>query len=393
MRRGGLVGGRGARLLDTLGRLIGALCVAGSLVVASGCARTAPPIKAPPRVGSAAKLIEEGRRRGLPMASPIELDAGTARWARETLGTFGDPTMRLRRLKNFLTDETTGGFVYTPNLSLTAREALQVRRGDCMAYANVFVSLARAVGLPVYFVHVTEVLSHYEHAGRFFTSSHVAVGYGSGPSSVVFDLTTENRDWKLAVYREIDDAAAVALFYNNVAVDVMTGGRLGPAEALLRYLLEAEPQLEELYNNLGVLLNRRGRFAEALSVLQRGMVVSPSYKPFFTNGLIAARGAGRPELAREIEERGQTIAERNPYFVFARALGFYEAGAYSRAGEEIERATTMSLASPVLYGWLTRARMRAGQIDRGKASFAVVKRLAPESAVVRDLEKEFPELK
>lgn len=327
------------------------------------------------------------------MSNPLDLDPALLRETREKLGVWGDPVERLRRIMFYINDNEGGGFEYAPNLSLSASEAYRRRRGDCMAYANLFVSLARGVGLPVYFVHVSEVLSHYELGGQFFTSSHVAVGYGSGPSSMVIDFTKENKDWKLAVYRTIDDAAAVALYYNNLAVDAMIAGRLDEAEVILDYLLEAEPQVEELYNNLGVVLNRRGRYKDALSVLQRGMRVSPHYKPFFTNGMVAARGAGRSDVARELEAQGQAIAEANPYFIFARGMGLYQSAEYTRAAEELARAASAKPDSAVIYAWLTRAWMSAGDPERGRKAFEEARRLSPDSKLLHDLMEQYPELR
>lgn len=399
MQRRGLVKGRsvrGARGLSDLGGLAGplvcALALAASSPLLTGCAsaKPMPVIKSPV---TAAELVLEGQRRGLSMQNPLALDPAIMRAVREKLGTWGDPTERLRRLIYFLNDEGGGGFEYAPNFSLTAEEAYYKRRGDCMAYANLFISLARGLGLPAYFVHVSEVLSHYEHKGKFFTSSHVAVGYGSGPSSMVIDFTKENKDWKLSVYRTIDDAAAVALYYNNVAVDAMMSGKLDEAESMLTYLLTSEPQVEELYNNLGVLLNRRGRYEEALSVLQRGIARSPEYKPYFTNGLEAARGAGRADVARDFEERGMAIAERNPYFIFARAMGFYQNAKYEQAAEDFERAASVKPDSPIIYAWLTRAWMSAGDRERGLHAFLEARKLAPKSRVVHDLMEQYPELR
>src|SRR3954462_14953565 len=121
-----------------------------------------------------------------------------------------------------------------------------------MAYTNLFMALARSLGIDAYFVHVRDVQNYYEKAGWFFVSSHVAVGYGAGPNAEVIDFAKEISDWKLALYSRISDDAALALYYNNVAVDHMLTGRKDDAERLLRFWLKREPAVAELYNNLGV---------------------------------------------------------------------------------------------------------------------------------------------
>lgn len=365
--------------------LAAALACAASLLSACGPAKGA---RAP---ATAAEVIREGRVRGLVLSNPLVLPRDILDEVKSEVGSWGDPLERLRRLVYYLNDGDMA-FKYAPNLSLTAAEAFRERHGDCIAYANLFIALARGLGLHVYFVHVSEVLTHYEHQGLFFTSSHVAVGYGTGPSALVIDFTRENADWKLSYYRSISDAAALALYYNNMAVDAMMAGRLDDAEEMLGFLVEVEPEIEELYNNLGVLLNRRGRYQEALGVLEKGMVMSPDYKSFYTNALIAARGAGRADLAAVYESRGQSVIETNPYFLFARGMGHYQSARYGRAAEEWRRAASAKPDSPVILAWLARAYMSAGERARGREAFDEARRLAPKSRLLRDLAEQFPEL-
>src|SRR6185369_3455943 len=228
-----------------------------ALALLSGCATQAGARPETPRA-----LISGARERGIDLADPLALDADIVAEVRKHVREGGPSGERLRSLVRWLNESGRMNFQYTPSRSLTAREAFRERRGDCMAYTNLAVALARQLGIDAYFVHVTEVRNYYERAGWFFVSSHVAVGHGKGPTAVVFDFTKEIVDWRLSVYEAIDDGQALALYYNNVAVDAMMAGKSVTAERLLRFLLEREPGVAELHNNLGVLLNRRGRHEE-----------------------------------------------------------------------------------------------------------------------------------
>jgi tetratricopeptide (TPR) repeat protein len=365
----------------------------GLLALSAACAPARAPnaSSAPIPHTDAASLIEAARQQGIKLENPLTIEKSYLKEAAQVVGTWGTSHERLRRLVNFLNDGTR--FQYAPNLSLTASQAFRERRGDCMAYSNLFVAVARSLGLPTYFVHVSEVLSHYEHKGLFFTSSHVAVGYGTGPSAMVVDFTKESTDWRLSTYRAIDDASATALYYNNLAVDMMMAGRTDEAERMFRFLIEQKPEIEEIYNNLGVLLNRKARYQEALAVLQKGMQAFPAYKPLYTNALVAARGAKRADLAKDFERRGEELVDKNPYFVFAHGLHLYQSADYARAAEEIERASALIPASPVIYAWLARAYMSAGRREEGRRAFTEAKKLSPTSRILEELAAEFPELR
>lgn len=372
------------------------IALAALLGLTAACAPTpiAPPSKtaAAPSPKDTASLLQAARSRGLRVEDPLTIEPSALKDAADAVGRFGDPFERLRRLVNYLNDTRTLGFQYAPNLSLTASQAFRVRKGDCIAYTNLFIAISRYLGLPTYYVHVSEVLSHYEHRGLFFTSSHVAVGYGTGPSAVVIDFTKSTSDWKLAIYRAVDDATAAALYYNNLAVDAMMSGRLDDAEKMLRFLIEQKPEVEETYNNLGVLLNRRARYQEALSVLQRGMKAFPAYKPLYTNGLVAARGAKRSDLEKNFEQRGHEIEDRNPYFLFARGMSLFHQGDLIAAAEELERAAGLKPDSAAIFAWLARVWLTAGRVEEGREAADEVRKLAPGSPLLRELEAEFPDL-
>jgi tetratricopeptide (TPR) repeat protein len=300
----------------------------------------------------------------------------------------------MQLLMRYLNSSGRINFQYLPDQSLTAQQAFHERRGDCMAYTNLFVALSRYLGVPTYFVHVRQTLSYYERRGSFFVSSHVAAGYRHGPNAIIVDFANQAPDWKLALYEAIDDTQALALYYNNVAVHHMTAGRIPQAEQLLTFFLERTPDVAELYNNYGVLLNRMRRYRDALAILRSGIEHFPDHHSLLTNGLWAARGAGRPDLMAEFQRRSRKLEQTDPFFLFALGLGFYENDRYTQAALELERARAAKPDSPVILAWLTRAYFAAGLRAAGVEAFKQVKALAPPGdKLTSDLEAQFPELR
>jgi tetratricopeptide (TPR) repeat protein len=366
------------------------LCAVAVCLAALSCACAT--VK-PRRVVTAAERIEEARAEGLNLENPLEIDNAMKVAVEKAVGLHYPPADRLRYLARFLNESGYVNFEYMENQSLTAKQAFRQRRGDCMAYTNLFMTLARHLGIDAYFVHVREVQNFYERGGAFFVSSHVAVGYGHGPAAEVIDFAKEISDWKLALYSAISDDAALALYYNNVAVEHMVNGRNREAERLFRFWLDRQPEVAEIYNNLGVLLNRRKRYDEALRILSEGIRRFPTYEPLFTNGLTAARGAGRLDLARDLERRGQEIEHSDPFFLFARGLHFYRDGRYAEAAPLFEQALRAKLESPVIVAWLTRTYLAAGRRAEGLEMFERVKEMSPPDQLLRDLRDQFPELR
>ncbi|MEP7124770.1 MAG: tetratricopeptide repeat protein [Byssovorax sp.] len=340
-----------------------------------------------------ATMIREGRAEGLDLEDPIEIDGAMIKEIDDAVGHHGTQEYRLRYLHRYLNDAGYVNFQYLPERSLTARQAFRERKGDCIAYTNLFLALARQIGIPAYFVHVSQVKNYYERAGWLFTSSHVAVGAGHGPTAVIIDFSHEISDWWLSVYETIDDGAALALFYNNVAVQQMVSGQRTEAERLFRFLLAREPGVPELYNNLGVLLNRDSRPTEALAFLQAGMSRFPTYEPFFTNALTSARGAGRPDLVRDLEKKGKTVEQSDPFFLFAKGLSFFQDAHFDLAASELSRAHEAKPDSPAILAWLARAYLSADRREPGVAAFHQLQATAPKGThLVSDLQQQFPYL-
>ncbi len=350
-----------------------------------GCSLTPPP-------RSAREIVRAGIDEGLVMQDPFKLDPEIKAHVEEVVGLRGDAVERMHRLRDFMSGAHELAFQYKP-ATYNANEAYRARGGDCMAYTLLFVALARDLGLPVHVVHVTQVKNYYERGGWFFVSSHVAVGFFSGANATVIDLSKEVKQYDLAIYEAIDDSAATALFYNNVAVDHLMQGDLKGADQMLTFLHRREPAVVELTNNLGVLLNREHRYAESLALLNEGIARDPAYEPYYTNAIHAARQAGLPAVVADLEARGQRVAETDPFFLFARGMTAFEHDQFSVAARELERAADAKPDSPVILGWLTRAYMAEGDRENGRRAYDRARRIAPRDPLVRDLFDRYPELR
>jgi len=364
----------------------GARCalIVGSMVLATGCVRAAPALPS--------HVIAGARAEGLSLDDPIAVSHGPVAEVERALAHVYGVEARLRALRDYLYAKSERPFEYAPHLTLSAERAWNERRGDCMAFSMLFASLARGVGIPVYFVHVRDVESFYERGGELFVSSHVAVGHGRGPNAKIYDFKKEITDWKLSLYRAIDDDGARALYYNNVAVDWMLARKYADAKRLFRVLTERAPDVAEPYNNFGVLLLRTRAPDEALRVLEAGIARFPSYKPLYTNALAAAEAAGRPDKALAFEKAMQKIVHEDPIFVFGRGMRLLSRGAYAAAVSELSRAHEAMPDSPVVLAGLGRAYVGTGDVARGAQALEQAKKTAA-APLKRQLEDKLSKLR
>ncbi|WP_394840274.1 tetratricopeptide repeat protein [Pendulispora rubella] len=357
-------------------------------VAAFGCQS---PKAAPPGT-TAGELVAEARANGLAFENPMELSPDMQQDVEVAIGRRGEPRERLHKLIRHLNDRNVG-FEQVQGVSLPVKRAYREHRGDCMTYAMLFVALSRHLGLETHFVHASEVLSYYEAGDSLYASSHIAVGYGNNPDDIVVDFANAYDDWHLAAYHRIDDAAAISLYFNNVAAYTMNEGRPRDAEKMLGFLVEKRPNLAELHNNLIVAHLRQKHFGEALDVAKHAMTIFPNYKPFYTNAIQAAYGAKKFDLAQRFEARAQAIASTDPLFVFARGLQLYQRTEYSLAAEHFERALAADRNSVLIVAWLVRAHLSAGHREEGREAFARAHKMAPNDHRLKELMSKFPELR
>lgn len=344
------------------------IAAAAAMAMAIGCVRPEP--AAPSRV------LAGVRAERLRVEDPLALSPDTVAEVTKKLADITDGQEKLRALRDFLYVKADRPFEYAPHVTLTAQAAYEQRRGDCMAFSMLYASLARALGLPVYFVHVRDVESYYERGGELFVSSHVAVGYGRGPDAKIYDFKKEITDWKLSLYQNIGDDDARALFYNNVAVDWMVAGQKADAKRLFEILVARAPNVAEPYNNYAVLLIRTRDLEGALALLDRGIARFPSYKPLYTNAIVAADALGRPERVAALDDAMQRLVHDDPLFVFGRGMRLLSKGAYAAAVNELTRAHDAMPDSAVVLAGLGRAYVGSGDVSRGRAAFEEAKKTA-----------------
>ncbi len=346
------------------------------------------------------QLLSRAAAVNIKLENPFALDAEMKADVAKGVGFQGTPLERIHRLIRYLNNTKGIHFAYASNKSLTARQAYRARKGDCLAYTNLFLGMARYLKLPVYFVHVDANPHFYERRGVFFVSSHMAVGYSGAtvgmvknPYDVIIDFTRASSNFNLVFYRPIDDAWAVTLYYNNVAVNNIVKGNLNYAEKLLRFLITQKPNIKELYNNLAIVMMRLGQGKQALQLLERGIKRFPSYEPLYTNVVLTARNLGEPKQAKKYAAIGNKVAKQDPFFVFNRGVDEFSSGALGAAVKDFRRALRENRRNPVLYAWLARACLAAGRNTEGIDAFKRAQKLAPRNAMLDELRAKYPVLK
>ena len=97
------------------------------------------------------------RARGLDperIVVPFELSQGMRDWAHEMVPKPLKPDDKLRRLRDALFDRERLQLQYTWGYTGTAIDVFEQQRANCLAFTNLFVGMARELGVEVFFLGV-----------------------------------------------------------------------------------------------------------------------------------------------------------------------------------------------------------------------------------------------
>lgn len=228
---------------------------------------------------------------------------------------------------------------YEPYANLSAREVFTEKRGNCLAYTNLFIALAREVGLDASY-QLVEVPPDYDSVnGMVVLNKHVNAKVHDTPrrGSVTVEFSEEFASG-IHDRRVVDDQFALALHYNNLAFsDDMAGDERG-AFVYLKKAIELTPHNPDLWTNLGVFHARRGHFDHAVASYRRALE-HDAYHSAAVRGLANAYGAlGQADNARFYQRRVAHSRVRDAYTYYTLAQRAYQAERPSESLELVSEA-------------------------------------------------------
>lgn len=370
--------------LPTLGRPMGSLCLAAAAMLAGmlvvGCS-SAPPRQAASGVEQAlAGLGIEPSEVAIPYALTPEMVA----WAHQIAPAELGEDAKIERLLEGLLDSGELELEYSWGRTGTAAEVFRDQKANCLAFTNLFVGMAREVGVPVFFVAVESAT--YRRNGEFVVvSDHIAVGHKLGEEVRLYDFSAEDRG-ALQNLRPINDLTAIAMFHSNRGAEALQGGDLRSALDWLRLAVRIDDELSNAWLNLGVTRRRVGDLDGAEEAYRRALEVDPRTYAAYQNlaGLLHFRG--RAEEAREFEVALKRSPTRNPYTYISlgdisfrsgrlgEARRFYRRAAYLD-GEDAEPYAALGQLAAA-HGDLATARKMLRKAQRRDGDHPRAQRLA-----------------
>ncbi len=248
---------------------------------------------------------------------------------------------------------------YDSSRTLTAAETFHAREGNCLSFTNLYVALAREVGLRAEFQEVRFPPVWEENNDIWQLNRHINVSLQVEGQRVTVDFDPAPMDiprWR----RFLSDEKVLARYHSNLGVGALYDEELATAYGHFVRALEIDPEQGFFWNNLGTLYRHAGRAEQAEAAYLEA--VSLDGDPTAMSNLAALyREQGNREAADYLAARVTRYRNKNPYYLYTLAWQKYEAGEH-RASERLVRKALATKTEDHRFYWLW-ALNRLGQND------------------------------
>lgn len=260
------------------------------------------------------------------------------------------------------------------NDTQTASRTFEERRGNCLSFTNMFLVMARHVGLRAKFQEVSISPEWIKQGDMQVLRRHVNVYVrltGKGKSmdrkgDRVVDFDDEGGP-QASMETIISDSRALAHFYNNWAVDSLEVGNTDLAFAYARKaIVDGDANFSPAWGLIGVLYRRAERLDLAEAAQLRALQAEPDDTVAMSNLERLYASQGRDELADYYRDQVLGHRLKNPYFRMEKAREAYQAGDYPTAVAHLKKAISLKNDESEFYFLLRDSYYQMGDILKAR---------------------------
>lgn len=255
----------------------------------------------------------------------------------------------------------------------TAAEVFEKRSGNCLSYTNLFVAMARHLGLDARYqvAHIPAVWS--TENGYLVRSRHINVQVRDPrmpPSEWVTVDFNKVATSSLYPHSLVSDSLALSAFYNNLAIDELYQQNYRASVRLLAQAIQTHPTNGDAWVNLAAVYSRNKKFAEAKRAYETALIAEPNNESASAGMLRLLRETGDFEEAELFAEEMRLRRERNPYFHFAMAQAAYDQNAMRQSLTHVNRAIELRNNVGAFYYLRALLEYNRGNLNAARASLA-----------------------
>jgi tetratricopeptide (TPR) repeat protein len=288
---------------------------------------------------------------------------------------------RLELLTMAITRSGVLGFDYDERYTMTASEAFEARTGNCVAFSNLMVALARRAGLKASYqeVFLRPEWSDFQDDTTLLYK-HVNVVVGTLQKSWLVDVSgikIRQSDRR----RLVEDSYAKALYLNNIAVEALLENDLQRAFAYVTKAIETDRTVVDPWVNLGVIYSRNEQLEDAAFALRQALRIDPGDLSSTSNLYEVYLEQQNFEAAAALEQRVERYRRKNPYYLLRLSNEALVQQQYADSISLLQKAIKRKNDDHKLYFALARTQYLSGEVVKAQSSLLRAKELAPKDMI------------
>ena len=263
----------------------------------------------------------------------------------------------------------------------TAASTFESRRGNCLSFTNMFIAMARDLGLDASYQEV-EIPPDWTLSGQTFLYTehiNVLVDIKNALSRVV---DFNNYDTIVDVETDsvvVSDARARAHYFNNIGVERMLADDVGMAFANLQQSLREDTTFASAWVNMGILHRREGYLDYSEAAYKQALVHDRDNLMAMSNLADLYEELGRDEEARRYLSKVREHRMGNPYYRFRLANIDFNDGDYKSAIKNLKYAIRQKNDEDRFYYLLSLSYLMAGDKPEAQKWMKEAQRVAKET--------------
>lgn len=332
----------------------------------TGCAATAARVASVAslpalQISAQIQVTPEQALAGVETPALIELDDDMRAFVDRYVRSTASPRARLELLHSSLRSSALFGLDYVPDADGSAQQAFASGTANCLAYANLFVGMARYAGLDADYQLLTLRPDFSRFGSRVAVQQHINVLVRMRDRTLYsVDLDPPPRD-VISGSRRLGDREAFALYHNNLAMNHLRNDELRLAYAQALQALALSPRAEFLWINLGVVYSRAGQLAAAAQSYHQALALNPDAGSAMNNLLVLYSRAGDAGQASYWEQEVAAHRQRNPYYYVSLGEAAARNGELQEAVAHYQSAIARKESDPEFYFSIARLYLQLQQ--------------------------------
>lgn len=292
------------------------------------------------------------------------------------VGTAHRPESLVWNLVWAVTDRNVLPFKYSPNLTQTAVETFSSKAGNCLAFSNMLVAMARSRGLQAWYQEVEIPPNWSSTNNTVLVNMHINVVVRGGNDEWVVDISGNNVNSPRKISR-ISDRDALAQHYNNLGAEALIGEDLARAYAYYAKAIETLPNLPYLWSNMGVVYSRNGQSEDARQAYLKALTIDPGHAVAASNLFLIYERDGDLDAARKLQARVDRHRRKNPYYLYLLSAQAAEQGHYMESTAMLQQAIALNATEYRFHYELARLQAHSGNLEAAQVSLDRAIELAP----------------